>query len=108
MVFLKLWVGSLGFSPFATVTSGTFHIASGKSGLLSSCKRHLRIPLETQQGNRTSFQIEPGNSGYLLSGNGFLGILSSCIKGIKLPFEFREGSWDCSCGTAGGKGLISH
>ena len=96
MVFLELWVESLGFSPLATVTSGTSHIASGKSGLLSSCKRHLRIPLEMQQGNRTSFQVELGNSGFLLSGDGFLGILSSCIKGVKLPFEFRERSWDCS------------
>ena len=35
-------------------TSGTSHVASRKSGLLSSCKGCLRIPLESFQGNRAS------------------------------------------------------
>ena len=41
---------------------GTSHVASGKSGLLSSLKGHLRISIELLQGNKSSFSAEAGIS----------------------------------------------
>ena len=61
---------------------GTFHIASGKSGLLSICEGYLGIPLDSLQGNRASSQVEVENSVFFLS----------CDKNIGVPIEFQEGS----------------
>lgn len=50
------------------------HVGSGKSCYLSSFKRHLKIPLESLQGTRTSSRVEAGNSGFLSICNRDLGV----------------------------------
>ena len=62
---------------------GASHVASGKSGLLSSCEGHLGIPLELLPGNRgVSSRNEVGNSG----------LLSSCNRDLRVPIKFQQGS----------------
>ena len=46
MVFLEIWWEAWGSSPVSTGISGTSCVASGESGLLSSCEENLGIPLE--------------------------------------------------------------
>ena len=73
---------SHGFSRVVTGTQGTCRVASGKSGLLSNCKGHLRIPLQSLQGNRASSRVEAENSGFL----------SICDRDLGVPIEFQQGS----------------
>ena len=65
MVFLEIWWEAWGSSPVSTGISGTSCVASGESGLLSSCQGELRIALESLQGNRASSLVEVGNSGFI-------------------------------------------
>ena len=59
---------------------GTSHVSSGKSGLLSSLKGHLRISLESLQGNKSSSSVEVGISV----------LHSSCNKDFGVPIEFHQ------------------
>ena len=63
-------------------TSGNLSCCLRKSGLLSSCKGLLGIPLEPLQGNSTSSLIEAGNSGFL----------SNCDSDLGVPVKFPQGS----------------
>ena len=74
-MFLKLQWEASGSSQ---VSKGT----SGKSGLLSSCEGHCRIPLELLPGNGVSSPNEAGNSGFL----------SSCNRDLWVSTEFKQGS----------------
>ena len=74
-MFLKLQWEASGSS---RVSKGT----SGKSGLLSSCEGHCRIPLELLPGNGVSSPNEAGNSGFL----------SSCNRDLWVSTEFKQGS----------------
>ena len=49
-------------------------IASGKSGLISSCDEHLNIPLESSQGKQASSILVSRISGFLSSGDRHLGV----------------------------------
>ena len=71
---------------------GTSHVASRKSGLVSSCKRHLGISLESLQYSGVSSRVEAGNSGFL----------SSCGRDLRVPTEFQR---DCRCQCGLGLGL---
>ena len=69
---------------------GTSCVASGNSGLLSSCeghlgihfKGHLGIHFKALQGNRASSGVEAGNSIFL----------SSCDRDLGVPIKFQQGS----------------
>ena len=66
---------------------GTSQGTSRKSGFLSSCKGHLRIPLESQQRNRVSSHVEVGNSV----------LLSSWDRDLRVLIEFQWESHALSC-----------
>ena len=77
-----------------------------ETGLFLRCNRKVRIPFQTQQGNRPSClnqegrrgsdEVVPGTSVFLSSNTGMSGNFVGCIKGIKYRFEFQEGRWDLS------------
>lgn len=67
---LKLPQGSRIFSEVAGGTRGSSGIATGQSGLLSSCGGTLGLPLKRQWGSSGSSQVATGVSGLVLS---FLG-----------------------------------
>ena len=89
-------------------------LPQGKSGLLSSLKGHLRISLESLQGNKSSSSVEVGISVLHSSFNRDLGVpiefhqnnqasshfeawnsffLSSCKSGVRPSVELRWGTW---------------
>ena len=89
-------------------------LPQGKSGLLSSLKGHLRISLESLQGNKSSSSVEVGISVLHSSCNRDLGVpiefhqnnqasshfeawnsffLSSCKSGVRPSVELRWGTW---------------
>ena len=84
------WGLPWGSSRVATGISGTgsYFIASEKSGLFSSCKGPVGIPLESL----------PGNSGSL----------SCCLREVKSPFKLQGRARECSGVMAGESGLNSH
>ena len=55
-------------------------ICSATSGLLSNCKGHLGILLETWQGNRDASRGEAGDPGSL----------SSCHRDVGIPIDLQE------------------
>ena len=61
---------------------GTSCVASGESGLLSSCEGNLGIPVELLQQNEISSQVEAENSGFV----------SSCDMDLRVSIEFKQGS----------------
>ena len=75
------------------------------------------IPLELKQGmgphlqrrweTRSSSHLVAGNSGFIVSCDGYLWVPLSCMKGVTPPLESGEGTRDCSLGTVGTTGLIS-
>ena len=89
-------------------------LPQGKSGLPSSLKGHLRISLESLQGNKSSSSVEVGISVLHSSFNRDLGVpiefhqnnqasshfeawnsffLSSCKSGVRPSVELRWGTW---------------
>ena len=57
-------------------------VGSGKSILQASCEEHGRIPLQSEQGPRSSSRVEAVISGFL----------SSCDIDLGVPMEFQQGS----------------
>ena len=104
-----------------------FLLAAGASGFHSRFNRWHRPPLVVRREVGIPFDLKPGmgpylqmrwetwgssrvvsrNSGYLLRCDGDLWAPLSCMTGVKPPLEFGEGTWDCSLGAAGTKGLMS-
>ena len=82
MAFLELWQEAWGSSQCATGTSRTSHVASVKSGLLSTCEAELSIPLEKLQGNWALSWVKAGN----------LSFLSSCDRILREPLELKKGN----------------
>ena len=94
-------------------------VASEKSGLFSSCKGLVGIPLESLPVNRAVSRVQSGNSVFLSGGVRDLRLpikvqqgnqaspgveawnsafLSSCQRGVRPPVEFRRGLGDFSRG----------
>ena len=61
-------------------SQGTFHVASGKSELLSGCEVHLRIPLKSLLANTASSRVEAGNSV----------VLSTFDSNLEFTFVFQQ------------------
>ena len=61
---------------------GTFPVAYGKSGLLSSCGGHIEITLQSLLGNRESSRTEVEH----------LVVLSRCNRHLDVLMEFKQGS----------------
>ena len=76
---------------------GTFHVALGKSGLLSCCEGHLGIPLELLQWNQASSRIE-----------GLISCcFSSCSGKLWISLEMQWGPQGTSHFASGKSGLLS-
>lgn len=58
VVFLQLWQEDVGSSQVQRGPQGTSPVDTVESGLLSSCKGHLGIPLESLQGDRALSLVE--------------------------------------------------
>ena len=76
MLSLELWGEARVPLNLQQRPQGTSRVASGESGLPSSCKGELRIPRKSLQGNRV------GNSGFL----------SNCDRDLGVPLELQQGS----------------
>ena len=80
-------------------------------------REEVGIPFELKQGmgphllmrweTPVSSQLVAGNSGFIVSCDGYLWVPLSCMKGVTPPLESGEGTRDCSLGTVGEKDLIS-
>ena len=80
-------------------TSGTSHIASGKSGLLSSGEGQLGIPFKSLQGNRPHFKLrrETQDSSPVVTGiSGFLSNLNTEVRNLVVFLELRLEDLDSS------------
>ena len=106
---------------------GASHVASGKSGLLSSCEGFLRMPLELLQQNTASSRVKVCNSGLLSNCHRYLRVpivfqqvsqpsshfeaynssfLWSCKRSVRSPVEFRGGIWAFSTCATGESDLL--
>ena len=85
---------------------GTSHVASRKSGLVSSCKRHLGISLESLQYSGVSSRVEAGNSGFLSSCGRDLRVPTEFQRGVRRPLELRIGTLLSSRVVKGVSGLL--
>ena len=82
-------------------------VVRGEVGILLELKKGMGPHVHMRWDTQGSFRVVAGNSAFTSSCDGDLWAPLSCMKGIKPPVEFWEGTWDCSRGTAGEKGLIS-
>jgi len=64
--------------------------------------------LEMTRITRGSTLLVAGTRGSSRVATGIVGKLLSCKQRVKLHFKFLEGPRDCSQGTTGENGLISH
>lgn len=88
---------------------GASHVASGKSGLLSSCKGHLVIPLESLLENCEGCHIEMRwvTRGSSPVATVILEFLSSFNRGVRPHLVFRHGTQHSSRVGQGVSGLLS-
>lgn len=84
---------------------GASHLASGKSSLLSRCKRERGIVFKSLPGNRASSQVEAGNSGFLSIWDRDLGIPIEFQQGIKPWLVLRH---ETLLSSRVGKGVSGH
>ena len=84
-MFIELRWQRLDSSQVAIGPQGISYVASGKSGLLSSCKGYLGICLGSRQGNRASSKL---GTWAFSTGATVVSDLLSCCEGIlQVPFE---------------------
>ena len=65
-------------------------IASGKSGLISSCNGHLGIPHKSLQGKYSSDRLVSINSVYLSNGTGISRLHSRFPWGVKPRLDLKQ------------------
>ena len=82
-------------------------VASEKSGLFSSCKGLVGIPLESLPVNRAVSRVQSGNSVFLSAATGISGFLSRFNKGIRPRLVLRHGTLHFSRVVKGVSGLRS-
>ena len=79
----------------------------GEVGTLLELKQgmglHLQMSWETPGASRVVVETR---SGFLSRCDGDLWAPWRCMQGVKPPLEFGDGTWDCTLGTAGTKGLM--
>ena len=126
--FSRVAAEDWGFSRIAMGSSETCRVASEKSGLFSSCKGHVEIPLESLPENRAMSRVQSVNSVFPSGGDRDVtlpiklqlgsqassgveawnsALLSSCQRGVRPPVEFRWGFWAFSRRSAWESGLLS-
>ena len=92
VVFLELWREALGPSRVPTRTSGNLSCSLRDVRPPFKLQGPPRIPLELQQGNKASSQVEAANSGLLSSCDKDHGFLSSFKRGVRPWIVLRHGT----------------
>ena len=92
MVFLELRREDLGSSRVPTRTSGNLSCSLRDVRPPFKLQGPPRIPLELQQGNKASSQVEAANSGLLSSCDKDHGFLSSFKRGVRPRIVLRHGT----------------
>ena len=102
MAFLELWQEAWGSSQHATGTSRTSHVASVKSGLLSTCQGHSGFLSSHFRGIRPHLILRDESCGVSRDAAGSFGFLLSCDRDLREPLIFasgKSGLLSCCDGT---------
>ena len=92
LFFSRVEAGNLGFLSTYDGASGPARVGSGKSILQASCEEHGRIPLQSEQGPRSSSRVEAGHQGSSPVLTWISGFLWSFKRGVRPRLMWRHAS----------------